>query len=254
MKRTATFGALLMLFSYQAQAQIAPGGPPVAFAPVTAVPLPLQSTSGRFSSLNPTNRRSCPNKRVTGRVVSPTLIMVSDRFCGRGISGNVMVNIEFGNPADAVQMVVGRRVVITAAFKSAEESRTAEFYAEYLIAEKARLVDADPPAPPVPAFTSYMICQPPELDALAGKLGSELCVQNTIVANLAATGPALEAAARAPADMPAGQTVPGDAIACVADLEHSDMHLRAIACARGSYWAWYQTKWRDYLFSTAAPP
>jgi hypothetical protein len=247
---------VLLLPICPALAQTAPAGPPVAFAPVTAVPLPLQSTSGRFSSLNPTNQRNCPANKVTGRVVSARLIMVDERFCGRGQSGNVLVNVELGNPADAAQMIAGRRVTITATFKSADESRTAEFYAQYLIAEKAKLIDADPPAAPAPVFTSYMICQPPELDALAGKLGSELCVQSTIVANLKVTGPALEAAARGPVKVSSTDTVSGDpaAITCLRDLERSDIHLPAIACARGSYWAWYQTKWRDRLFFTAAPP
>jgi hypothetical protein len=232
------------------------GGPAVAFAQVTAVPVPLQSTSGRFSSLNPTSQRNCSNKKVSGRVVSTRLIMVSERFCGQGLSGNELVNVELSNPADAAQMVVGRRVVITAVFKSAEEPRTADFYANYLIAEKAKLVDADPPAAPRPAFTSYMACQPPELDALAGKLGSELCVQSTIVANLPLTGPALETAARAPANIAQTGEVSGDpsAITCLMDNERSDIHLPAIACARDSYWRWYQAKWRDRLFLTPAPP
>jgi len=242
--------ALPMLFHSTALA--AQAGGPVAFAQVTALPIPLQSISGRFSSLNPVNRRNCPTKQVTGRVVSAHLIMVSESFCGPGQSGNVLVNVAFANPADTAQMVVGRGVTITASFKSAEEDRTSVFYAKYLIAEKAKLVAADPPAAPAPAFTSYMICQPPELDALAGKLGGELCVQNTILANLAVTGAALETAARAPAS--AADSGDPNAIICLRDLERSDIHLSAIACARGSYWGWYQTKWRDYLFSTAAPP
>src|SRR5262249_42378402 len=120
-------------------------------------------------------------------------------------------------------------------------------------AEKARLVEADPLAAPAPAFTSYMICQPPELDTLAGKLGTELCVQNTLVTNLAATSPALEAAARAPMQP---DTVSGDpnTITCRLDREHSDIPLSSIACARGSYWAWYESKWRDHLYLAAAPP
>lgn len=237
-------------------AQAGAPAPPVAFPQVTAVPIPLQSTSGRFSSLNPTNRRSCPNKIVSGRVVSTRLIMVEERFCGRGQSGNELVNVEFNNPADAVQMVVGRRVAIKATFKRAEEPRTDEFYANYLIAEKAELVEAEPGVAPAPAFTSYMMCQPPELDALAKQLGGELCVQNTIVANLSVTGPALEAAARAPLKVSATHEVSGDpnAVICLQDHERSDVHLPAIACARGSYWTWYNAKWRDRLYATAAPP
>lgn len=243
-----------MLFFPPALAQ-APAGP-VAFAPVTGVPVAFQSVSGRFSSLNPIHRRNCMTGKVTGRAVSSRLIMVDQRFCGPGQSDNVLVNVEFSNPADAGQMTVGRRVTIAATFTSAEEDRNAVFYALYLIAQKAVLVSADPPAPPAPAFTSYMICQPPELDAMAGKLGHELCVQNTIVANLDVTGPALETAARAPTNVPVEEAVSGDpnAITCRLDLERSDIHLPAIACARDSYWDWYKTKWRDYLFQTPAPP
>lgn len=231
-------------------------GPPVAFAQVTAIPVPLQSTSGRFSSLNPANRRSCPTRTVSGRVVSPRLIMVEERFCGPAQSGNELVNVEFSNPADADQMVVGRRVTIRASFKRAEEARTDEFYAHFLIAEKAQIVDVEPRAAPVPAFTSYVMCQPPELDTLARQLGSELCVQNTITANLPATGAALEAAARAPMNVSATAEISGDpdAIICLRDLERSDIHLPAMACARGSYWAWYNAKWRDRLYATPAPP
>lgn len=245
-------GALSLLCA-PVLAQVGAPGSPVAFAPVTAVPIPLQSTSGRFSSLNPTNRRNCPNKQITGRVVSARLIMVDETSCGRGQSGNVLVNVELNNPADTAQMVVGNRITITAAFKSAEEARTDRFYADYLIAEKAKLVAANPRAAPAPAFTSYMICQPPELDALAGQLGRELCVQSTL---LAANRPALEAAARAPANLSPTDEVSGDpnAIICRPDFERSDLHLSALACARGSYWIWYEAKWRYRLFWTFAPP
>jgi len=252
-------GALFMLACLDpalAQDRSPAAGAPVAFAPVTGLPTPLQSTSGRFSSLNPTKRSSCSISKVTGRVVSPHLIMVNENFCGKGQSGNVLVNVEFANAGDAAQMVVGKQVTLAANFKDAEESRTSQFYANYLIAEKARLVDAGTNTPPTSAFTSYMICQPPELDALAGKLGSELCVQSTLVQNLAATAPALQAAARAPVKVAAEDDVPGDpnAIVCRQDLERSDVHLSSIACARGSYWDWYRSKWRDHLYFAAAPP
>lgn len=235
-------------------AQAAP--PSVAFAQVTAIPVPLQSTSGRFSSLNPTRRTTCPVQTVSGRVVSARLIMVEERFCGPAQSGNELVNVEFANPADAEAMVVGRRVTIKARFRRAEEARTDEFYAHFLIAENAALADAEPRTQAVPAFTSYIMCQPPELDAMAKELGRELCVQNTITENLATAGPALEAAARAPLKVSATQDVSGDpnAVICIQDHERSDIHLPATACARGSYWAWYNAKWRDRLYSTPAPP
>ena len=100
-----------------------------------------------------------------------------------------------------------------------------------------------------------MICQPPELDALARRLRSDLCVQNTIVSNLTATGPALEAAARVPSKVPPEDIVSGDAnaIACGLDPGVSDRHLTAIACTRNSYWTWYKAL-RDPKFSTPAPP
>jgi hypothetical protein len=260
MKSAQVIGALLPILFFCPTVVLAqnpvPAGPPVAFPQVTAVPIPFQSTSGRFSSLNPTNRRNCPNRKVLGRVVSTRLIMVKEKFCGRGLSGNVLVNVELSNLADVAQMVVGRGVAITANLKSAEEARTAEFYADYLIAEKAKLVAADPPAAPASAFTSYMMCQPPEMDAFVRQLGRELCVQSTIVANLAVTRLALETAAHATAKVAPTDDVSGDpnAIVCRPDLERSDVHLSAIACARGSYWVWYQTKWRDRLFLTPAPP
>lgn len=250
---------LLALFFCSAQAWAQGGAPAAAFAQVTGVPIPLQSVSGRFSSLNPLNQHDCPYKRITGRVVSPRLIMVRDMSCGRPGHDNLLVNVQFSNAADAVQMVPGRRVTITAKFKSAEEDRNPVFVAEFLIAENAEFVEGDPlrrSAPPAQAFTSYMMCQPPELDALASRLGKELCVQNTIVANLAATATTLETAARTPAKLSPEETVPGDpnTISCRFDPGVSDRHLPAVACARGSYWAWYKAKWGDPLSSTPAPP
>jgi hypothetical protein len=233
--------------------------PSAAFPQVTAAPIPLQSASGRFSSLNPSNRRNCSFNKVTGRVVSTRLIMVKEMNCGRPGHDNVLVNVQLSNPADAVQMVTGRRVAITARFKSAQEDRDPRFFAEFLIAEKAEFVTDDPldrSAPPSQAFTSYMICQPPELDALARQLGNELCVQNTIVADLTKRNPALETAARTPAEVPPEDTVSGDpdAISCRLDPKRSDAHLPAIACARNNYWAWYKAKWDDPLSPTPAPP
>jgi hypothetical protein len=257
-RRVLAIGALLLLAcpgSVLAQG----GGGTVAFPQVTGVPTPLQSASGRFSSLNPLNQRSCSLKQVRGRVVSPRLILVDDIRCGRPGHDNVLVNVQFSNPADAAQMVTGRDVVITAAFKSAEEDRDPVFVAEFLIAQKAKLVPGgsrDRSAQPAQAFTSYMMCQPPELDPLARQLGKELCVQSTLVANLTTTGPALETAARTPAKLSPQDAMPGDpnAISCRLDPGVSDRNLPAVACARGSYWAWYSAKWHDPLSSTPAPP
>jgi hypothetical protein len=262
MKAALVIGALLPTLLVCPTALLAqnpaPAGPPVTFAPVTAVPIPLQSTSGRFSSLNPPNQRLCSSKKdVIGRVVSIRLILVDWRMdCGRGQNSNVLVNIELSNPADAVQMITGRRVVITGTLKSATEHRTARFDADFLIMQKAEVVAGDPRPAPTPAFMSYMICQPPELDALATQLGRELCMQSTLVENLGIAGPALETAARAPAEVSPADAVSGDpnAITCHLDPKRSDVHLPAIACARGSYWVWYKAKWRDPFYPTPAPP
>lgn len=261
MKPILVIGALLPLsFFCCAQALAQAGGaagPPVAFAPVTGAP--LLSASGRFSSINPPSQLGCGHERLTGRVISPSLIMVKEMDCGRRGHDNVLVNVQFSNPADAAQMVPGRRVSITGALKSAEEDRDPLFYAEYLIADDAKFVGGDPlghSAPSGKAFTSYMMCQPPELDALAKQIGNELCVQSTVVADLPQTGPALEAAARAPAQLSPTDTVPGDpnAISCRLDPKRSDAQLPAIACARNSYWTWYQAKWPAPWSSIPAPP
>ena len=251
-------GLALLAAAGAASAQNAPGGPSVAFGQVTGIPIPLQSVSGRFSSLNPLDRTSCSDRKASGRVIAPTLLLVPEGACGRRGQTYVLVNVELGNPADAAQMVPGRRVEITANFKRAFEDRRPYFTADFVIAEKAAIAGGDPidrAAPPAPAFTSYMICQPPELDALATKLGSDLCVQNTLLANLKAQEPALEAAARAPSKTPPEDVASGDAnaITCGVDPKVSDRHLTAIACARNSYWSWYKAL-RDPKYSQVAPP
>ncbi len=253
MRLTLAIAALLLTCAGPLRAQ---NGPSVAFGQVTGIPIPLQSVSGRFSSLNPLGRHDCAEKKVTGRVVSPTLLLVPEPVCGRRGQTYALVNVQLRHPADAAQMVPGRRVDITADFKRALESRPSVFTADYVIAEKAAIAGGDPVAHSAPAFTSYMICQPPELDALAGELGTDLCVQNTLLANLAATGPALAAAARAPSKPPPEDMVAGDAnaIACGPDPGVSDRHLTAIACARNSYWSWVKAIRDDPKFSTPAPP
>jgi len=221
----------------------------------------LQSISGRWNALNPGNRTRCPFTEVTGLAVSTRLILVKELDCGQVFqTANVLVNIELSNPADTVQMVTARRVAVKGVFKIAREYRAAfGGYATYMIAEKAGLVAGDPldrSAPPPPAFTSYMMCQPPEMDALAAQLRSELCVQSTLLENLAATRPALELAVRTPAKLSPGDTVSGDrdAISCRLDPGLSGLHLQAIACARGSYWAWYHAGWNVPSPKTPAPP
>ena len=255
MKSALSIAAVLLLVCGPTWAQ--PSGP-VAFAPVGGLPDPLQSISGRFTSLNPSNRHDCAVTQVTGRVVSARVIMADEMACGQKETGNVIVNVQPGSAADAGQMVVGRRVAVKAKFISGEERRSGPFSAFFIIAEKAQIAASDSSAgsSPAAAFTSTMLCQPPELDALAAKLGSELCVQSTLVADLNGTGAALEAAARKPGNLSPGEAVSGDAnaITCRLDREHSALHLKAIACARNAYWAWYNEKWRDRSFLTPPPP
>jgi hypothetical protein len=152
-------------------------------------------------------------------------------------------------------MIPGRRLVVAGKFKTAHEYRDSRFNAEFLIVEKARLVAGDPRAAPAPPFTSYMLCQPPELDAFANRLGHELCVQSTILPD-PQMRPALEAAALAASKEAPEGAGPGEAeaITCRPDSGVSDRHLPAIACARNSYWAWYRKKWLDPLLPTPAPP
>ena len=226
----------------------------VAFAPVGGLPEPLQSVSGRFSSLNPGNRHDCALSTITGRVVSQRLVMADEADCGQKETGNVLVNVELANPSDAQEMAAGSRVVINAKFVSGEERRSGPFSAFFVIAQNAS-VAATAPSAASGAFTSAMLCQPPELDALSAKLGSELCVQSTLVGDLPVAGPALEQAARAPSNLSPGDRASGDpnAISCRVDREHSALHLKAIACARNSYWAWYSEKWHDSSFLTPPP-
>jgi hypothetical protein len=251
------FCALLstLFFSAALAQNVAPAGPAVAFAPVTEVPIPLQSISGRWSSLNPRNRVPCFYKEVTGRVVSPRLLLVKEMACGQAAeTTDVLVNVQLANPANAVQMVTGRRIVIKAIFKLARQYRSPNAF--YIIAEQAEPVAGDPRTLPAPPFMSYMMCQPRELDALAAQTGSELCVQSSLVADLAATGPALEAAVRAVAKPRPDDGASSDpnAIRCRPDPGMSDTQLSAIACARGSYWAWYAKMLYAPNFLALAPP
>jgi hypothetical protein len=231
------------------------GGPSVAFPQVTERPMALYSISGRWSSLYPRNRIPCRYKEVSGRVVSPRLLLVKEMNCGQAAeTTDVLVNVQLGNPADTVQMVPGRRVVIAGIFSLARQYRSPNAF--YIIAEKAEPVAGDPRTAPAPPFMSYMMCQPPELDALAAQIGSELCVQSSLVANLAATSPALEAAVRAVAKSPPDDKASNDpeTIRCRPDPGLSDTHLSAIACARNSYWAWYAKMLYTPNFLALAPP
>ena len=221
----------------------------------------LLSGSGRFSSINPPNQVTCHMSSVAGRVISSNLIHVDHFYCddsgGYGFSGNSMlVNVELADPADAAMMIPGSKVIVLGTVKSAMENHNG-YTPYFLFVENARVGMHDTDADPSHATISYMICQPPELDALAKQLGRQLCVQSTIVANLGATGPALETATRMPVKLSPTDSVSGDpdAITCRLDPEHSDAELPAMTCARNNYWAWWKEKWLNpQLYSTPAPP
>jgi hypothetical protein len=250
--------SLILLLVCPVPALAEDSAPPITFPQVTNIPVPFQSISGRWSALNPHLRSSCRFNQVLGRAVSTRLILVKELDCGQGAQiDDVLVNVELSDPADTVQMIRGRRVVVKGQFHLAREYRAAmSGWANYFIAEKAALVAGDPRGAPAPAFMSYMVCQPPELDALAVQLGHELCVQSTLLADLTQARPALETAARAPAKLSPDDKVPGDAdtISCRLDPGLSDPQLQAVACARGGYWAWYKAGWGKPVPAGLAPP
>ena len=218
----------------------------------------LLSGSGRFSAINPTNQVTCGEFSVAGHVISRNLIYMIDNFdCARGFRGHgMLVNVELADPADAAKMIPGSAVVAQGTIKNAIENHNG-YTVYFIFVENARVTPFGTEVDPNYANFNYMNCQPPELDALAKQLGHELCVQNTLVTNLAATGQALEAAAHAPVKMLPGDPVSGDpaAITCRLDPERSDAELSAMTCARNNYWVWWRAKWFNPSgISTTGPP
>ena len=156
-------------------------------------------------------------------------------------------------PADRARIITGATVTLKGLFVMALEAH-GTYNVSFLLGGNAVIVDSTPPDPsaaPGP-MTSYMVCQAPEMDALAQKLGSELCVQSSLLLNLPASSAALHAAAAAPDTAASGDA---DAVSCRHDPERSDLHLPAIACARGSYWDWWSIKHRlNARYTHPAPP
>jgi hypothetical protein len=236
----------------------APPAPPSNF-PSLGQQLPaLLSGSGRFSAINPQHQVTCDVLGLSGHVISRNLIFMKDYFdCGGFRGHDMLVNVELADPADAAKMIPGTAVIAQGKVRNAIEKHNG-YMVDFIFVENARITapfgsDVDPQY----ASYTYMNCQPPELDALAKALGRELCVQSTLVANLAATGQALEAAAHAPVKMSPGDPVTGDpaAITCRLDPEHSDAELSAITCARNNYWVWWRAKWFDPSgIGTMGPP
>jgi hypothetical protein len=188
----------------------------------------------------------CQNSNVIGHVLTPRLVAVErDRFVCANYGGFADLNVELADPADAAKMIPGTYVIVRGTFISAFEYH-GSYRVVFVIAQQAHITSFGGSSTPVQTNGSVMMCQPPQLDALASKLGHELCVQSSLVTNLDANGAALEAAARAPMAGSAESAAAGDpaAITCRADPEHSDAHLTALACARNNYWAWWVQKQR----------
>ncbi len=242
--------------------------PGVTFPPATQpLPAPFLSCSGRFSSLNPPTMDICHNRDVTGQVVTARSIRMGSFACEvSGLASYIdqnldrcIMNVEFSDPGNTSKMVVGKFVEIEGTFIDAFEYH-GRYPVNYLIAKNAKVLSSDlfdEPGASAQAATSFMMCQPPELEALASKLGRELCVQSTLVANLNMIGPALEAAARAPLPGPPRDAASGDptTITCRIDPEHSDAHLTAVACARNSYGVWWVGKQQNPVgYGQLTPP
>jgi len=256
--------ALLMQFLQPADAVAQESAPSAtmtdqrAHFPSLGQQLPaLLSGSGRFSAIDPANQVTCGATSVAGRVISRSLIYMRENFdCGGFRGHGMLVNVELADPADAAKMIPGSAVIAQGTIKDAHENHNG-YTVYFIFVEKARVTSFGSDIDPQYANFTYMNCQPPELDALAKLLGRELCVQNTLVTNLVATGQELEAAAHAPMKISPGDLVSGDpaAITCRLDPERSDAELSAITCARNNYWVWWRAKWFNPSgISTTGPP
>jgi hypothetical protein len=264
MKLTLAIG-MLLLFARPAPMLAQDGAPATAandqhtHFPSVGQQLPaLLSGSGRFSAIDPPHQVNCGVFGVAGRVVSRNLIYMKENFdCAAGFRGHgMLVNVELADPADATKMIPGTAVIVRGTVKNAVENHNG-YTVYFIFVENARVAPFGPDVDPQYANFNYMNCQPPELDALAKQLGRELCVQNALVTNLAATGQALELAAHAPTNMSPGDPVSGDpaAITCRLDPERSDAELSAMTCARNNYWVWWRAKWFDPShIGTTGPP
>jgi hypothetical protein len=253
----------LLLFFYPAAALAQDGAPATAANnqhtrfPSVGQQLPaLLSGSGRFSAINPPNQGACGTV-LSGHVVSRNLIYVRENFeCGGFRGHGMLVNVELADPADAARMIPGTAVIAQGTVKGAHETHNG-YTVYFIFVENARVTSFGSDIDPEYANFNYMNCQPPELDALAKQLGRQLCVQNTLVTNLAATGQELDAATRVPVKMSPGDPVSGDpaAITCRLDPERTDAELSAITCARNNYWVWWRAKWFNPSgISATGPP
>jgi hypothetical protein len=245
--------ALLMVLVWPASV-VAQSGPPLvsttidqhARFPSLEQQLPaLQSTSGRFSSINPPNQVTCRNSSVVGRVISNNLIHVDQFDClefrtDNGYHGCCsLVNVELADPADASKkMIPGRRVIVKGTFKSALEDHSG-YPVNFVFVEAAQVTLFGTDQDPLYANATYIVCQPPQLAALSRQVGHDLCVQSDIIKSLDVIGPALETAARSLDNSSSGP----DAIMCRIDPAHTDAGLLSEeTCAFNNYWDWWVLK------------
>ena len=266
MKQTPRiWAALFLIAAFCPGVALAQNGAPAAAAndqnvrfPTLGQQLPaLLSGSGRFSAIDPQHRVTCDATSVAGRVISRNLIFMRETFdCGGFRGHDMLINVELADPVDATKMIPGTAVIAQGTIKDGHENHNG-YTVYFIFVEKARVTPFGSGIDPQYANFTYMNCQPQELDTLAKQLGRELCVQNTLVTNLAATGPTLEAAAHAPVKMSPGDAVSGDpaAITCRLDPERSDAELSAMTCARNNYWVWWRAKWFNPSgIGTMGPP
>ena len=238
---------------------------------VIVQPVPVVSTSGRFSSPDPQTKPDrvlfCRKDTVPGRVISDTLVLVPQFQCGNieelGAIGlrltNAVMNVQFSDPTERSKMNVGAGVFINADFVVAFEHH-GTYGVSFLIAKNAALTVGAPPEPstgPARPITSYIVCRAPAMESLSVRLGKEICIQSSLLDQLSTLEPAVEAAAATPVDETPGDSGSAEpnGITCRTDPERTDLRLSTIACARNYYWAWWAKKYalNERLIQPAPP-
>ncbi|HEX4028646.1 MAG TPA: M56 family metallopeptidase [Rhizomicrobium sp.] len=173
------------------------------------------------ASAEPATVTQCHDTSVFGRVISPRVVLMQGFTCFAGANGNgsagspndirfgscplasttsahrdeckwdVTLNVQLANPADAAKMVPGKVVRLGGSFHVTRQGQTGR-----VAVTNATILFADYYWGRNPIIT----CRPAELAALSRETGSALCVQQDILDDLKAKGPALAMAARSPFD------------------------------------------------------
>ena len=166
------------------------------------------------------------------------LASATDLFDRRnGCKFDVRMKLRLADYNDAFKMK-RRTVVRLSGDVHLIRERSGSIEGESLTIENARLMQANS----FGASPKNFSCLPPELDALAKRIGQRLCVQNDIMTNLKLTGVALQAAAASPLRSPEVNGLAGDpeAITCRPPEDKKPAaHLRPLPlnCAYNSLWA-----------------